>query len=289
MKLRLIFLLLTGMFVLGACVAPPTTPPLILSTELPTESGPIASPLGTSTPTATIVWFPPEDTQTPFPTPVTAPTIDALPGRGAQSYADDFSDPAPWQSAKTQASGGNDIIISRNRLTIAINITPAYVFSLNSRLLLRDFYAEVTVDLNRCAVGDTYGMLFRALGNEDSYRYALGCNGQVRVERLKGNIVSPLQNWLPSVDAPLVAPAQVTLGVWASGVEMRFFLNGHYQFKLVDPVFRFGTLGLFSTSNSQNGVNISFRDLVVHEVGYVSPTPTATSSKTPTSTRTPRP
>jgi hypothetical protein len=289
MKLRLIFLLLTGMLVLGACVAPPTASPLILSTEPPTESGLIASPLGTSTPTATIVWFPPEATQTPFPTPVNAPTLNPLPGRGVQTFADDFSDPSLWQSAKTQASGGNDIIISRNRLTIAINVTPAYVFSLNRQLLLRDFYAEVTVDLNRCSVGDTYGMLFRALGNEDSYRYTLGCNGQVRVERLKSNIVSPLQNWLPSGDAPVAAPDQVTLGIWASGVEMRFFLNGHYQFSLVDPVFRFGTLGLFATSNNTNGVNISFRDLVVHEVGYVSPTPTATSSKTPTSTRTPRP
>lgn len=283
MKLRLIFLLLMGMFGLGACVAPATSPPLNLSTATPTESGP------TSTPTATIVWFPPEDTRTPFPTPVSLPTLNPLPGRGILSFSDDFSDPAPWQSAKTQATGGNDVIISRNRLTIAINVMPAYVFSLHSHLLLRDFYAQVTVDLNRCDVGDTYGMLFRALGNQDSYRYALGCNGQVRVERLKGNVVSPLQNWLPSGDAPVTAPGQVILGVWASGVEMRFFLNEHYQFSLIDPVFRFGTLGLFSTSTSANGVNISFRDLSVYEVGYVSPTPTATSTKTPTSTRTPRP
>lgn len=283
MKLRLIFLLFIGMCALAACVAPTATPPLSLSTDTPTSSGP------ENTPTATIVWFPPEDTPTPFPTPVTFPTINPLPGRGAQTFSDDFSDPTVWQSAKEQSSGGNDIILSRNRLTVSINVPPAYIFSLHKHLLLRDFYAEVVVNLNRCAPGDSYGMLFRTLGNEDSYRYTLGCNGQVRVERLKGNIVSPLQNWLPSADAPMAAPAQVTMGVWASGVEMRFFLNGHYQFNVVDPVFRFGTLGLFSNSTSANGVNVSFRDLTVHEVAFLSPTPTATASKTPTATRTPRP
>ena len=280
-----IFLLLVGgILTFVACAAPVETPsPLDLSTVTATDSGP--SP----TPTATIDWFPQEDTATPFPTLIASPTLDPLPGRGSQTVSDDFSDPAPWQSAKTTSDGGNDIIISRNRLTIAINIPPAYIFSLRKDLLLKDFYAETVVDLNRCGAGDSYGMLFRAASNQDTYRYTLGCNGQVRVERLKANTLIPLQNWLPSGDAPIAAPAKVTLGVWVAGVEMRFFLNGHYQFNLIDPVFRMGTIGLFSSGTSPNGMNVSFSQLTVNAVDFRSPTPTSTPRKTVTPTRTPRP
>jgi hypothetical protein len=210
------------------------------------------------------------------------------PGLGAQSLADDFSDPLAWQAAKTESDGGNDMIINRNRLTAAINIAPAYIFSLRNGLFLKDFYAEVTVKVNRCAPGDSYGMLFRAAGNADLYRYTLGCNGQVRAERMQANKVIPIQNWLPSGDAPRAAPGEVTLGVWVAGVELRFFLNGHYQFKVIDPVFHNGTLGLFANGVNPNGMNVSFSNLVVRDVGYVSPTPTATPRKTPTPTRTPK-
>ena len=280
----LIVLLLLGVLTLAACAAPVVTPsPLDLSTVTATDSGP------QPTSTATINWFPQEDTPTPFPTSVAAPTLDALPGRGAQTFSDDFSDPQPWQSAKTAGDGGNNIIVNRNRLTIAINVPPAYVFSMRKDLLLKDFYTEVVVDLNRCAVGDSYGLLFRATSNQDAYRYTLGCNGQVRVERLKANVLVPLQNWLPSGDAPIASPAKVTMGVWFAGVEMRFFLNGHYQFNIIDPVFRMGTLGLFASGVSPNGMNVSFSQLTVNEVAFASPTPTSTPRKTITPTRTPRP
>ncbi len=281
---HLIFLLLIGVLTLTACAAPGATAlPLDLSTVTATSSGP------QPTATATIDWFPAEATPTPFSTPVASPTINELPGLGAQTFSDDFSDPADWQSARTTGDGGNNIIVNRNRLTIAINVPPAYIFSLRNDVLLKDFYSEVTVDLNRCGVGDSYGLLFRAAGNEDAYRYTLGCNGQVRVERLKANIVIPLQNWLPSGDAPIAAPAKVKLGVWVAGVEMRFFLNEHYQFNVIDPVFHIGTLGLFSSSTNPNGMNISFSQLTVNEVAFVSPTPTPTARKTATPTRTPRP
>ena len=218
-KTYLILLLLIGILTLGACAAPgETATPLSLPTATETPGGP------QNTITPTIDWFPQEDTATPQPTTLASPTLDALPGRGAQTIADDFSDPELWLSAKKAGDGGNDIIISRNRLTAAINIPPAYIFSLRKDLLLKDFYAEVTVNVNRCGLGDSYGMLFHTTGNEDSYRYTLGCNGQVRVERLKANTLTPLQNWLPSGDAPLAAPGTVTMGVWVAGVEMRFFL-----------------------------------------------------------------
>jgi hypothetical protein len=286
-NLNLTFLFLTGILMLGACATPvdnnPATlsPPTVISSQDGAEDTPV--------PTDTIVWFPPTVTATPFSTPLASPSIDMRPGLGAQSLADDFSDPLAWQAAKAESDGGNNIIINRNRLTAAINVSPAYISSLHNGLLLKDFYAEVTVGLNRCAPSDSYGMLFRAAGNADAYRYTLGCNGQVRVERMQANKIIPIQNWLPSGDAPLAAPGEVTLGVWVAGVELRFFLNGHYQFKVIDPVFHNGTLGLFANSVNPNGMNVSFSNLSVRDISYVSPTPTATPRKTATPTRTPRP
>ena len=84
-------------------------------------------------------------------------------------------------------------------------------------------------------------------------------------------------------------PGLVKMGVWASGSEMRFFLNGRYQFSVIDPLFRTGSLGFYVNSVSPDGMNINFSNLVVYSVDYVSPTPSLTPSKTPTPTRTPRP
>jgi hypothetical protein len=281
---RITFLLLTAILVLAACAAPgadqadpglPTNPASSAGTDLP--------------PSATIVWFPPTSTRTPFPTPVASPTLEDLAGLGAETFSDDFSDPKAWQGAKTESNGGNVAIVNRNRLTLAVNLPPVYLFSLRNELQLTNFYAEIMANVNRCTGSDAYGMLFRAAGNDDSYRYVLDCNGRVRVERLQANKVNVLQDWLPSGDVPPGAPGEVTLGVWASGVELRFFLNGHYQFTLLDPVFHTGTLGAFVNAANPDGMNISFSNLVVHDVIYSSPTPSATPRKTATPTRTPKP
>jgi hypothetical protein len=70
---------------------------------------------------------------------------------------------------------------------------------------------------------------------------------------------------------------------------MRFFLNGRYQFSVIDSIFKTGTLGAFASASSPGGMNIGFSNLTVNSVEYVSPTPTATASKTPKPSRTPRP
>jgi hypothetical protein len=290
------FLLFTGILALGACATAvdtsnSSTPNLESGADA--ENLPLASPsldanADATTPTATIVWFPPTETWTPFPTPAASAAVEVRPGLGAKSVSDDFSDPIEWRSARTESTGGNDVIVNRNRLTTAINVPPVYVFSLRNGPFLSNFYAEVAVRVNRCAPGDTYGMLFRAAGGADSYRYTLGCNGQVRAERMQANKVIPIQNWVPSGDVPPAAPGEVKLGVWASGVELRFFLNDRYQFAVIDPVFHNGVLGLFANGANPNGMNVSFSELAIYDVSYVSPTPTQTPRKTPTPTRTPR-
>jgi hypothetical protein len=284
----LTFFLLTAIILLSACATTSSlvaTPP---SLALSTAEGLSAVSTALS-PTATIIWFPATATDTPFPTIQASATPQLFPGLGQQVFSDDFSDPKNWPNAKPESSGGNSIILERNRLTLALNIPPATFYSLQNGLLLRDFYAEMTVSVNRCSGEDTYGMVFRAASEAYAYRFALNCNGQARVDRIRSDIVSPLQDWLPSGDAPPGAPGEVRMGIWAAGAEMRFFLNGRYQFTVIDPVFKSGTLGVFANASSADGMNVNFSKLTVNSVDYVSPTPTATASKTPKPSRTPRP
>jgi hypothetical protein len=212
-----------------------------------------------------------------------------FPGLGAQIFQDDFSKLTDWSRAKTAGNGANSIILERQRLTLAANITPVTLTSLRSGLVVTNFYAEVNVSVNRCLGTDAYGLLFRAASEAYTYRYLLNCNGAARVERVRDSTSIPLQDWLPSGYAPPGAPGQVRMGVWAAGAEMRFFLNGRYQFSVVDPLFKSGSLGVFVNAVSPDGMNISFSALTVNSVDYVSPTPTVTPSKTPLPSRTPRP
>ena len=247
------------------------------------------SSLPSATPTLVIDWFPATTTWTPFPRVEPSSTPLPFPGLGAQFFSDDFSQVQDWSRAKIAGDGANSIILNRNRLTLAANIIPVTLISVHKSLVLTDFYAEVTVSVNRCFGSDAYGLLFRSTSEAYTYRFLLNCSGNARVERVRDSTTLPLQDWLPSGDAPTGAPSQVRIGVWTSGAEMRFFLNGRYQFTVVDALFKSGSLGVFINAASPDGMNISFSDLIVNSVDYISPTPTTTPSRTLLPTRTPRP
>ncbi len=241
------------------------------------------------TATETILWFPPTATHTPFPTFQPSATIEPFPGLGNSLYTDNFSDPLVWTNAQTANQGSNNVLINGNQLILAANAAPITLTSLRAGLILTDFYAETSLNLHRCDVGDAYGMLFRAASQSYAYRCLLTCDGQMRVERVRNGEVYPLSSWEQSGDIPAGAPGQVKIGIWAAGVEMRFFLNGHYQFTVIDPVFHSGSVGYFASARSQVGMNIAFSDLRINAVSYVSPTPTATPRETLPPSRTPRP
>ncbi len=263
---------------LSACASPPQT-------NLATPSLPSVVEVS---PTATIEWFP----ATATPTPITAYIPENIkqppPGIGSLTLRDDFSDLVNWANAQPSGTGGNSIILDRNRLTFAINVPPARLVSLRQDLLLANFHAEVTARLNRCLPGDLYGLYFRAANEANAYRFLLNCQGQARVERVRDGTAAPLLDWEASGDAPPGAPGEVKIGVWTAGSELRFYLNDNLQFTLLDGQLGAGTLGLYANSGGQ-GMNVSFSDLAVYEVAYVSPTPTATPSRTPPPSRTPRP
>jgi len=237
---------------------------LPISTSLP--------PLITETPlqTPTIIWFPPTATFTPQPVSTQPPpTPEQKPGISAITLTDDFSDETFWDTAVSdQASAA----ISRNRLTIAVQ-PGIYLISQRSGIILSDFYAELTARPSLCRGEDDYGLAVRSKGVA-YYRFALSCNGTVRAERVSVGRRAILQEAIPSGDAPLGAPGEVRIGVWAAGTEMRLFLNNRYQFSVNDLNYLSGTIGVFARAAGDTPVTVTFSDLVIREVTYIPPTKT---------------
>jgi hypothetical protein len=223
-------------------------------------------------PTSTIVWFPPTNTPTALPTRAATPTENYLPGVGTLVFSDSFNLPELWNTAVSDQASA---VITRNRLILSINEPgPLIIKSLRSGPLLGDFYAEALAEISLCSAKDQYGMLFRAASVQDYYRLIVNCEGQTRLERVRAGVNYPLSEWLTSSDVPLGAPAQVKLGIWVAGREMRVFLNDHLHFVQSDPVFSSGTVGFFVYASGQSPLTISFSDLSVYSVNYIFPTPT---------------
>lgn len=256
-------------------------PVLIVSLEA--CSGFVTAPAPQETPspvtaTSTVVWFPATNTPTSMPTSVPPPTPEALPGIGDLLFRDDFSEAGLWNIASSASASAQ---VENNRLILSATSSPVSVASLRSEPILGDFYASVVAKTSLCRGQDKFGILFRAASPGNLYRFLLSCEGNIRLERLRGGATEILQNWTPSGDAPIGAPAEVKIGVWASGVELRFMLNDHYQFTLRDPLFRSGSLGFYASAGGDTPIIVSFSDLEVYSVAYVSPTPTKTATPTP--------
>jgi hypothetical protein len=231
-------------------------------------------------PTPTIVWFPPTNTPSPFPTQTVLAIPEQRPGLGDLLFTDTFDQPDLWStSVGSQASA----TVDRNHLILSISGPgPVSITSLRSQPVLGDFYAEATIKLSLCGSKDQFGILFRFAPGENYYRFVIRCDGKARLERILSGSNSPLLDWMPSGDAPSAAPAEVKLGVWTAGSELRFFLNDHYQFTVPDPVLHTGSLGFFAFASGGSSITASFSDLVVYSVYYTSPAPPSPASRTPT-------
>ncbi len=250
--MRLFFLSLLIILLMGC---------LPLSAPLPPE--PTITPQPTYTPTATMVWFPPTDTPTPFPTPVISPTLELqLPSMGDVIFSDDFNDPSQWLLGQTETTS---IALGNKALTLALDQPGAYLYTLRNKPTLTDFYLEVTASPSLCREGDEYGLLLRVSPALEFYRFSLSCDGGVRLDKYyNGRASSPVPKTL-SGSVPPGAPSSSRLAVWARGKEMRFYINGDYQFNLKDNTLLQGNMGFFIRSAGDNAVTISFSDLIVRK------------------------
>jgi hypothetical protein len=250
-------LLLSGLLLFVACLPLNSTPPT--ETPAPTEIAPQ---------TPTIVWFPPSATPTRLAVLTYTGTPEMSPGIGKVTLRDNFSDDSVWDIATSEAGSA---AINRNKLTLVVQ-PGYYLASMRRELPLSDFYAEITARPSLCRGEDNYGIIIRGVGSS-FYRFLLSCNGQVHAERISGGTKLMIQEPVPSGDAP-GAPGEVQIGIWAVGNDMRLFLNGRYQFSVIEPMFPSGALGVFVRSNGDTPVTITFSDLKIYEVDYIPPTKT---------------
>jgi hypothetical protein len=248
-----VWLLLFSLGVLGfsACLPQPELQPTLTSTPVPP----------TETVTPTIIWFPPTATSTACPTLELLPTEQMRPGIGDLVFQDDFSDPDAW-SLSTSTVGS--VALGLNELTIAIGAVDTYLYSVRDDWVLSDFYLELTASPSMCRDLDEYGILLRISPRLEFYRFSLSCNGQVRLDRIYNGTASSPQPWMMSGAVPPGAPSMSRLGVWASGSEMRFFVNDRYQFTVRDPMLTSGGIGVFARSTVDWPVTVNFSDLAVY-------------------------
>lgn len=256
-RLPLIFLylsLITYYFLLSACEPRET----VLLTPTSTVT---ATP--TLTPTPTIVWFPPTNTPTPYPTVEIPPTPDQRTGIGEVIYADDFSTGDGWPLF-TSARG--NVALGVNSLTLTVLNPKTSISSVRQGVIVSNFYLEITAKTSLCKGEDQYGLLLRAASQADFYRFALSCDGQTRLDRVVGGTASSPQAWMFTSAVPVGPSGTVRLAVWAQGREMRFFINDQFQFSVSDPMLPSGGIGVFARSAGETAVTVNFFDLVVYSL-----------------------
>jgi hypothetical protein len=246
---------LTILFSLAAC----------LPVSLPTETlQPSPIPGETPTLTPTVIWFPPTRTPIPFPTQTIAPpTPEQRPNLGEIIFTDDFSSAEFWDLAFGQTASA---ALGKNELTLAIQEGRTYIATTRSQPILGDFYAEITASPTLCHSMDEYGLLVRYASAGDFYRFAISCDGQVKLDRVLNGQASTPHPWELGLMVPVGAPSSSRLGIWVAGKEIRCFVNDRYQFTVTDPSISSGLIGMFARSTGEGALTVSYSDLVVREV-----------------------
>ncbi|MBN2257687.1 MAG: hypothetical protein JW704_07670 [Anaerolineaceae bacterium] len=220
------------------------------------------------TETPTIVGFPATETPTNTPLPATmTPTPEQKTNLGRIIVADDFTRPGLWLLGRFN---DGSIAFGLNEMTLAVSAPKGILTSFRQEPTLPNFYIEVTASPNLCVAQDAYGLVVRAGNVSDFYAFLLSCDGQVRAERDKISERIPLKDWKPA--SGKVTPdigGSTRLGVWAYGNEMRFFVNGVYQFTVLDPAFPRGLVGLHAHASGASVLTVNFSDLQVWEISGI--------------------
>jgi hypothetical protein len=216
-----------------------------------------------ASPTATIDWFPATSTPTSAPTIAGTPTPEFEEKQGNTILSDDFSEPEHWL---LESTGSGQVSLGMNELTIAISEPGGYAYTIRRLPLLDDFYVEISTTATLCQGEDQYGLLLRMSSPNDFYRYALSCDGRVRLDKVLNGTASSPQPWMQNTSLPPGAPLPARLGVRLQGDEMNFYINDQHQFTVTDPALKIGNIGLFARSRGENAVTVNFSELIVRDV-----------------------
>lgn len=269
-----LFLLLSLCIVLAGAAAACSS---ALGGDLPAE--PSATPPPTPTVTATIVWFPPTPTRTPQPTVEFVPTPTPQLGIEQLIVSDDFTSRDEWATSRTNIGS---VAYGLDDLTLAVASAKGYLVGLRKAPPLDDFYLEFTASPSLCRAADQYGLLLRASDEWNYYRWVLTCDGRTRLEKVKQGAIALVQDWIESPQVPPGAGADLRLGVWMYGAQMRLYIDGVEQFGARDGLWQSGRVGVFVRAAGDPPLTVSFDDLAVWSLDRsLIPTPTRPPTVTP--------
>ena len=235
-----------------------------LETPQPTLISPTATQ--TYTPTPTVDWFPATSTPTLIPSSTpTPPTTLQNPSEGVGNLIiqDDFTNTVWWQTL--QSESGN-IAFGEGNLTFAVSKQESTLTSLSQHNLPQNFYLEVTLQTSLCQLEDQIGIIFWQQSSNNFYRLLLNCSGQYRLELVQDGLSYVLVDWTVALQVQLGAPATNQLAIWVYQGDLRFFVNGAYQFTERVARDRTGTLGLFARTIAGPAMTVKFSDLAIYQV-----------------------
>jgi hypothetical protein len=225
--------------------------------------GSTATLTATTVPTATIEWFPPSSTPEPPPTVVIIPTQELKLEIGEVLFTDDFNSPENWIVPQTSQG---EINVANGEINIIINEPKSLLTGTLEKPDLSDFYAEITANPVLCTGQDEYGFLFRVIGRDQYYRLGVTCDGEIRLDKKEGGVLSVLQPAFRSGSIPIGAPSVSTLEVLALRDEIRIFIDGDPQFTVFDEGLIVGSFGVYARSTGDTAVTVSFSELIVRDV-----------------------
>lgn len=253
MKRKRILWYLLILLVVSGCIS--ETPPTPTVSPIPSE---------TPTITPTIMWFPPTETLTPIPTTQAAtPTAELRPNIGSILFEDDFSEPEKWSLS---SSGTTSAAISNNKLTLALSRSNAFLLTTRLEPTLGNFYAEISASPNLCNPQDEFGVLIRASASLDYFRFGLTCDGQARLDRIRGGTQGVFETPQTFGVIPTTLFTERRIGVWANGETIRLFVNGQLIYTTRDTVFYRGAFGVYVKTSQDGGISVNFSDLVVYQI-----------------------
>ncbi len=224
------------------------------------DSLPILSPSPTILASETPVWFPPTSTSSPMPIAEPSSTPDLIPGLGDLLLEDTFSEAAFWSTSQSASSSA---MVANERISLSTSQIGTFVLSTRSEPLLDDIYAEIIASPSLCTGEDEYGFVLRAAPSGDQYRFGISCDSRAKVDRIFAGEASRSVGWVQNPVIPSGAPGKAKLSVWASGSEMRFFVDDVFLFEVNDTVLYRGTLGVYIWAHGDGALSIAFSDLRV--------------------------
>ena len=264
---------------IGACSGFGLVPATQTASPLPLASTP------TPIPTPTRIWFP--ATETPMRQPTRAGLIatpDQRPLSNAILIEDDFSAPGRWTTTQTEYGS---IAYGLDELTIALHQKRTSLYSFFLEPVPDHYYLEMLVTPSLCKGEDLYGVAFRVQSNSDFYRLVLRCDGQIRIDLIRGGSVVTIVEQPSSGQLRPGAMQEIPVALWLNETEVQIFIDGVYQFHVDQLLWRAGGIGVYARNANDSALTVNFSEFILREGQAFPSTPVPTWTPLPAPTKTP--